>query len=732
MIYEIFVWWLITEILGLSSLPILLFICKKLPDRGYSISKIVGILLVSYFTWILTISQLFKYDVLVIIVSIFFTIFISIIVFLHDRECIIIFLKKRKKTILWNEIVFLSFFILFTSIRMFKPDIYTLEKYMDFAFINGINRSEKLPPLDPWFSGGDIKYYYFGHFIVVTLTKLSGLPTHVTYNLAFSLFYSLFTFVAFGIGYNLTQKYRYALITVILISFVGNIFGFLQLITFLFPSFGDFLVNTFDLKYPVTCCWNPSLSFTQQIKSMDVWASTRIIPNTINEFPYSSFLFGDLHAHYMAFPFQLLVLTLFLNFFLNERTGNHIFDKDIIERSINIFLLSLSVGSLSFISSWYYPTSIILFIFMIFSILIGSNKKIKNLNFIRNIIILVLVIVILSILLFLPFFYYNKPYREIGFVKERTNIFHFLIIFSPFHFLTFSFLHLNSKKLISQHKWKILISFLSSVFLSFFLNFQLLLVLVPIFIFSPLLLFSQRKKDHIFSFVVVLILVSALIVLFSDIMFIDSRMNTVFKMYLQVWNFLAIASGYALYDIERYSFPSKIWYFFFYFLLFASLFISFVVTFNQIIFGLEKGPSLDGMLYMKTMENGDYEAIRWLNKNINGSPVVLEAPGKAYTYYSRVSTNTGLPTVIGWLNHEFLWRGKWYSDREEDINRIYTTINNTEAIELLNKYNVTYIYVGSLEHKDYPSDGLKKFSNFPDNYRLIYDNLNVQIYQFIK
>ena len=44
-------------------------------------------------------------------------------------------------------------------------------------------------------------------------------------------------------------------------------------------------------------------------------------------------------------------------------------------------------------------------------------------------------------------------------------------------------------------------------------------------------------------------------------------------------------------------------------------------------------------------------------KTIEGQPVVLEANGDSYSDYERVSAMTGLPTVLGWYVHEWLWRG---------------------------------------------------------------------------
>jgi uncharacterized membrane protein len=101
----------------------------------------------------------------------------------------------------------------------------------------------------------------------------------------------------------------------------------------------------------------------------------------------------------------------------------------------------------------------------------------------------------------------------------------------------------------------------------------------------------------------------------------------------------------------------------------------------------------------------DVGAIDWLNKNVTGIQVVLEANGDSYTDYERVSVMTGLPTVLGWRTHEWLWKGdtKLLDQRAADIETIYTSNDKTQVKELLEKYNVSYIYVGKLEQS--------KFSN---------------------
>jgi uncharacterized membrane protein len=132
------------------------------------------------------------------------------------------------------------------------------------------------------------------------------------------------------------------------------------------------------------------------------------------------------------------------------------------------------------------------------------------------------------------------------------------------------------------------------------------------------------------------------------------------------------------------------------------------------------------------MAPDDYEAINWINGHIEGSHVILEAQGSAYQFTSLVSTMTGLPTVIGWMNpHEIMWRGNWdkVSGRDRDVDTIYNNPDGDEAFSLLRKYNVEYIYVGKLEKERYLAESLLKFASYPERYKLIYENQGVVIYE---
>ena len=117
-----------------------------------------------------------------------------------------------------------------------------------------------------------------------------------------------------------------------------------------------------------------------------------------------------------------------------------------------------------------------------------------------------------------------------------------------------------------------------------------------------------------------------------------------------------------------------------------------------------KYQTLNATAYLENAIPEDAAAIRFLNKNITGQPTVLEACGDSYKDYdNRVSAMTGLPTVLGWYVHEWLWRNNLQeeNERKADVETIYTSTDKTEVQELLNKYHVDYIFIGSCEYQKY-------------------------------
>ena len=208
------------------------------------------------------------------------------------------------------------------------------------------------------------------------------------------------------------------------------------------------------------------------------------------------------------------------------------------------------------------------------------------------------------------------------------------------------------------------------------------------------------------------------------------RANTVFKFGYQAFIILALTSGYM---ITRLISNLKTFSFSLVFLPFALLFFTLVALYpyfaiNSYYGSLKNYQGLDGLSYLGDSYPSDYQAILWINNNISGQPVILEAQGDSYTDYARVSANTGLPTVIGWPVHEWLWRGSYdeTGKRGTDVATLYESPDRTLTSTLAQKYNISYIFIGTLERQKYQKLDEKKFENLG---KLVFESGNTRIYQ---
>jgi YYY domain-containing protein len=287
----------------------------------------------------------------------------------------------------------------------------------------------------------------------------------------------------------------------------------------------------------------------------------------------------------------------------------------------------------------------------------------------------------------------------------------------------------------------------------------LVLTLIIIGALAYLLPLFQRKEEtegdepanppeNASSFVVLLILVGALLILGPEFLYIRDvfgmRLNTVFKFYYAAWLIWAIASACALHmvlgrprnGIHR---VTQIVFLGVSILLITAglVYPSFAIPTKAGDFAqaADRQPTLDGIEFIRHQYPSDHTGILWLQKNVEPGSVVLEAVGGSYSYYARVSAATGLPTVIGWPGHENQWRGSLFEElaegREGAVKEIYATTSITRAQQLLDEHGVDYVFVGSLERNpEYASEAsLEKFSQF---LTLVFQDGDVDIYRVDK
>ncbi len=215
-----------------------------------------------------------------------------------------------------------------------------------------------------------------------------------------------------------------------------------------------------------------------------------------------------------------------------------------------------------------------------------------------------------------------------------------------------------------------------------------------------------------------------------------TRMNTIFKFYFQAWVLWSLAGAW---QIARWLGPTRragarpVWRWIGVTTSAVLIAVGLVYTVLAIPErGREQGlpGTLDGAAWLQTTHPEDSEAIAWLNANVEGTPVIVEAPGdqhRAYIYEGRVSALTGLPTILGWSGHELQWRGNYDEParREADLELLFASQNPDVVRAILSRYDVRYIYIGPTERQRYPAEELAKFG---DMFPAVYDQDGVVIY----
>lgn len=811
---SLLIWWLTIQALGLSALPLSRYVFRWLPDQGYVFAKPLGILICSYALWMGASLGVVDNDRVTIVAIVVLFGAASWAGLTRRAGDLGDWWRQNRAGVVVVELLFAVGLVFLAVLRAYDAPIAFTEKPMEFAFLNSIVRSERFPPVDPWMSGHSISYYYFGYVIVAVLTKLSGLATSYTFNLAVAALFALTLTGTFSVVYNLVRlsmtrsevsmarAVGFGLVGCVLMGLLGNLEGLIEVLNskgFIPTTVHSWLhIKELPLGSP-DGGWLP-------IDNWWWWRASRVIGDfdpltqvsrdyTINEFPFFSFLLGDLHPHVLALPFAITCLALALNLVASrEETGV----GDMLgRRRLDFLVWVLLLGGLGFLNSWDLPTYL-----LVVAVAFGLRQFWITGAFrwreMRETLLFALVAVVAAVVLYFPFYLtFSSQAQGIGLVPVRTKLHHLLIFWAPFGVLIIGFLLVQLSAIRqwvlgaevpagSAYQWSLrllpglLVSLLAAMLIlsgAEVLAIVLLGLAVVVHLIWSALTGQQvalRARVQAWAlqppdpqlptsgsrplvpdswplgpeaplvFALVLIGVSLALLAGSEVLFLrdlfGNRMNTVFKVYYQVWTMLAIASAFALFHLISPSGWSRKgllgsairW---------ASVGLFVVVAMACLVYpvsssiaksnGFARAPEFDGTLYLKRVNPSDYEAIKWLQSSVQGTPVIVEAAGESYTQYARISANTGLPTVVGWGFHEHQWRGSHdeAAQRKADVELIYKTTDIDLARRLLSKYGATYVYIGSLERDRYGGEeqaSLQKFAKFMD---VAYRNSGVIIYQ---
>ena len=675
--------------------------------------------------------------------------------------------RLRERAVVETGAVFLLAFGSLVAVRAVDPAILPRggEKFLDFGLLQSLARAETIPPEDMWFAGEAVSYYYGGHLLSDLLARLTGTPRRFAYNLALATFFATYVTAAFDLAgaVAVAQGYSRRLAAwgaAFAVGLAGNVqTGGRLLLQALPDPLQSWAVTQIQPHVGMNVSKFLSDGFWYPSRSM--WASSRVIPGTINEFPLFAFVNGDLHAHMVGPTFLLLAASLAFVLYNSHSVE---------QQRVVLFGLIPVVGALqAVVHTWGFPT---VFGLAWLALSLSSTPPWRLLprvargpverlvgrpaadggvtaaaqrdrlwgEFTRPVVAAVLVGVagLLAAVLAAPFLTATAASgssREVAIlaVADRSSWGGLAVVHGAF-LLVFGGSLLD--RVGGGRPWE----FLAAVGVLGLVATQLSFPAVGLI--GPLLLggWIAARTDR-GGFETVLLVGGAGLVLIVELVYVSEqagpgRLNTVFKTYSQVWAIWAVAVGVAAAGLlgrarrpDPTVWPSPDAR---HVAAVALLAVAVcgaggyaVVTLPNHFtaggdgapssasdFSYPEEPTLDATAHVEQFHPGLAAGVDYLDDR-PGRPVVLSAPGASwslgrgfgnppglYSWGSNPAASlTGLPTLAGW-GHEVGYRGREaFYGRVRTVDRAYT--DRAAAVGVLRDHDVEYVWVGRAERNRY-------------------------------
>jgi uncharacterized membrane protein len=677
------IWTLVLFLIGLAAAPVTWFLFPALPARGLFLRRLTGLLMISHTAWLLSATGLVPFGTAILLATALLFLASGLLFALHGEELLAAF-RRHVRTALFGETVWWSVFFIFLGLRWMQPELWHPwaggEKPMDFAFLNATAQTSWFPPHNPWLSGAFINYYYYGFVLVATLIRMTGISPDIAYNLA------LPTFAAFAAGGILSLVYAFHPLLRTRQAYQGRRPAALLAVLIILIS-----GNLGQLRWLASgTTGHPRDGYWQASRVLRV-PSGEIEP--ITEFPFFSFLYGDLHAHVMALP--LAMLTLLASWQLLRRP-----------KLRHAIVCGVLLGTLRVTNTWDVPVQAAVFTAAALFPLLKSRRPLTAWHALGRWTAGLLV----SQFAFLPFFLRNASY--------------------PARFLL----------------WDGPRSRLFDLFLAHGLFLLPLALTLPLLLRDPIL--RRAPRTHrllpaaLLGGCLLLILLVEFITLDGDI----GRMNTVFKFYYQIWWILGLLTALAVtaaLKAARDILPAILA------LAICSLGLVYPATAihakQRDRVWTQPRTGLDGLAYLEhaTYETDghlipladDLRAIRWLRANASPLDIVIEAHRPEYQWGGRISWHTGNPTLLGWAWHMRQQRPRpggeqAVYERQHDLIAFYTAQTAAEAHAIARRHNARFVVFGELERLTYGAGAQNIFEDTPF-FRPVFRYGAVSIYEIL-
>jgi YYY domain-containing protein len=545
------------------------------------------------------------------------------------------------------HLVFWGTFFLFLFLRAKNPAIFWGERPFDFALLNAMMRTEHLPPIDPWMSKEPLNYHAWGQLFIAFWGRAAHVPPEYVYNLGAALVPALACEVFFWTAKRLTGKVVPTVTGLAVLLWSGNLSAW-----FLHP-------------------WNGGFTF------QDFWDASRIVPGTINEFPFWTALFADLHGHYIGMIFSTLFLA---SSALLLTSSLHAWKA--------VVLQGFALGLLTLTNPWALPVYLAVFLLLTMS----KQKAVEMLPPLFALFVALLVIV--------PFWSGPRDLIGISWADQQISAAQLFILFGPF--LTVYLLWVWKGLEISSSR-ALVPAGLAGGFAWYFPSGGA--TAAAVVLAAGLLHIRKNPYAQRTLFLHLLMITGLLVLIGCELFTLYDRMNTVFKFHFEVWILFSLASSLVVRELLEERKPLQLPASAAIIILGTGLLTSacaFMAWWKNPLVPVEKY-TLNGLAWLEKENPDEALMVHWL-RNRRGQPAIAEASGPPYEFYGRISSFTGLPTVIGWEYHVYQHGHPWdaIKTRQSDLQSLYLDPIRAEAV--IEKYHIRYGILGELEKQTYGDD----------------------------
>jgi YYY domain-containing protein len=727
-------WYLMTLLVTVAIAPLALWLCRGLTDRGASVARPIAVLAMVWPVWLLASigSGFVPFSRVSLWVSLVLIAIVGWVLAwrggLVDRTAI--------RHLLIAEAGFLFLFALFVWFHGYGPQIMDQEKPGDMMMLASSMRATQMPPNDAWMAGDTINYYYLGYVLWAAIGKMVGAAPAEAFNLALASVFGMVGVAATGLAGNIVGHWFGERI-----ARVAGVLGLLFVV----------LVGTPWAAF--TALGNWSLQWTAFFFDPGIgWGASRVIhdvitvpPDTIiSEFPAFSFILGDLHPHLLALPYTITALTISWALAQWSPVSGDAHHADLDEQLklawtlvARIAVSGAIVGALYAMNSWDMPTYLLI---TAVGLLVGLWHYP-----VRTRITGLIALALSSVLAWLPFYVaFKAPTIQgqtgiagavqgipvvggilasvVGYQGERTSAGEYLSVFGFVWVIALVLIAIefwNRRRVASDS-----LSQKTAIGAAVILILGALLIPAPVValaglpIVAVIILIQRDPRLTASNVALALFGFGFAITILPEFFYLadifNNRMNTIFKLYYQVWLLMAIASAISIVVVWSSLRP-----------LITARIATIVVAVGTVAILLlgatypvvaskqwldwrnpaREWSGIDGLAYLDDPQQswsspGEYAALQWLWKNGTQDDVLLAQSGCEWgTDIGRTASATGIQSILGWDGHEQQWHladPEIYSkvtERIADVNTLFTQ----PTPELLDKYSVTLIYIGPVE-----------------------------------